>query len=351
MDIFVQLNYSAQDITTVETIVRKNDSFIAHMTEDVYSIKNYILRIEPLDIYAILDRNFYTRIAALVDGIVPRAGDINDYRWAAAVLAFCQIAGINFDYASSLQEYASSQGGEAAIKQMHALHIANNADPKIFVDFACGRLNQITPDLISDVEPMLSAPAAEDLEGPISEFSVHYLHILKLFQLEREQISNKRKMIRLIDWMEDELNFVAPVFILAFLMFSPTAMKTIVDGRSQKSAKRAAWDLAFILNWRRHLESDNRPIYAITRDRGIKKLMSWFIVDDEVEGQKNLTAVWGKDRHIAESISRHYEARLDAVRKLGAARRVPSMEEVGKMCINLENQLWGKKQKGSVNKS
>jgi len=343
MELFVKLRFSPDEITTIENIVRHNDCFITHMTEDVYSIRNYVLRLEYLDIYALLDRNFYTRIAALIEGIVPTPSNIEDYRWASAVLAFCQIAHINFDYASSLQEYASTQGSDAAIKQMHSLHLANNADPQIFVDLACGHRSCITRDLLLDIEPLPEACTLHDFEKPIPEFTIHYLHVLKILLLDREPIPNEEKVIKLVDWMESEATFIAPVFILANLWFSPTSTKTPLDGRSKKAARRAAWDLAFIHNWRRHLAStDERPaIYAITRDKGLKNVARRLLANSAEELVGTTISAWAAKRKTGERIARHYDARLQAVSRQGNLRRRPSLDKIKEMSASYEKLLWG----------
>ena len=114
METILILNYSEQDLEEVCRLVRENDSFAAMITGDMYQIHQYLLSSGLRNVTAIFGRNVYTRITSLVRGEIIKANAINDHRWAAAIMAFCHIANIKLDYASSLQEYAFQKGGQAA---------------------------------------------------------------------------------------------------------------------------------------------------------------------------------------------------------------------------------------------
>ena len=85
-------------------------------------------------------------------GCTARSVELPDLRWAAAILAFSQIAKITFDYASSVYELASSCGGEEAVKEVRSFRIADNSSPQVFIDFALGRIDAIPHEALAQVQ-------------------------------------------------------------------------------------------------------------------------------------------------------------------------------------------------------
>ena len=196
METLVFLRYPSQDIRQIEVIVRDRESFVALIEGDLYSIGQHIAERDSFKFSAMLDRNVYTRIAALVSGAELRTSEMDDLRWAAAILAFCQIAGITFDYASSLYELAHSKGGAAALENLGLFRIADNSDPGVFVDFAVGRTAKIEKESLAVLSAKANPPAKE-FERVIPDFRINYTFALKIAELSLLQIPSAEKMIRL----------------------------------------------------------------------------------------------------------------------------------------------------------
>jgi hypothetical protein len=95
VDSIIILRYRAEDIEAIQHLVSSNDSFVALVEGDLYRIVNYLDPESPFTFSAILDRNVYTRVTSLVERASHDENAIGDLRWAAAVLAFCQIAQID----------------------------------------------------------------------------------------------------------------------------------------------------------------------------------------------------------------------------------------------------------------
>lgn len=137
------LSYAKEDLDEISRLVRDNGSFVALITGDLYELHQYLLPSFLSNYTAMLDRNVYTRVTALVKESEIPGHAIGDHRWAAAVMAFCQIANIKFQYGSSLQEYASTRGGKSAVLDFECFHQVDNCDPQALIDFAVGRSNSL----------------------------------------------------------------------------------------------------------------------------------------------------------------------------------------------------------------
>ena len=87
METLIFLPYPPDDIRRIEQIVRERESFVALIDGDLYSIGQHLAERPNFRFTAMLDRNVYTRITALVRGVDPRPTEIADLRWAAAILA------------------------------------------------------------------------------------------------------------------------------------------------------------------------------------------------------------------------------------------------------------------------
>src|SRR5262245_49046736 len=98
-------------------MVRASNCFVALVNGDLYEIGNHLAS-EEFEFTAMLDRNVYSRIAALGAGSALPKSHLPEYRLAAAILAFAKITDITFDAASSLYEYASFKGGEEAVNDL-----------------------------------------------------------------------------------------------------------------------------------------------------------------------------------------------------------------------------------------
>jgi len=142
------LDYPPADIFAIQELVKSRDTFVALLFGDLYELMHYLDPRPGFQFLGYLDRNLYSRISSLVTGRMLRPNELTDLRWAAAVLAFSQLAKITFDYASSIYELASAKGGAEAGEEIKRFRIADNSDPRLFIDFALGRVNRI-PDRVS----------------------------------------------------------------------------------------------------------------------------------------------------------------------------------------------------------
>lgn len=144
------LDYPPDDVSAVQELVKCRETFVALLTGDLYELVHYLDPRHGFEFLGYLDRNLYSRISSLVTGRTPRENELPDLRWAAAVLAFSQLAEITFDYASSIYELASAKGGAEAGEEINRFQIADNSDPKVFIEFALGRISKILESALAD---------------------------------------------------------------------------------------------------------------------------------------------------------------------------------------------------------
>lgn len=342
METFLLLGYPKEDLDQVSRLVRENESFVTLITGDVYEVHQYLLP-SPLKNYtAILDRNVYTRITSLVRGDNMSSRSIGDYRWAAAIMAFCQIADIKFQYGSSLQEYASSKGGDAAVSDFECFHQADNCDPHALIDFAVGRTNSLDLSSVSDLSPPEKVPSAQRFEAPIYEYRVNYILALKIALIDAESGAPDAKMFRLMDWMQYDFILGSGALLFANLLFSPARKKGMLKKRSLRGIHNIAWDLALIQSWHRQSlkgVEKSEPVLLITRDKVVKFIANRLVASDEAEMRRYFTDPWRSVRIKGETIYKRYVELNEAIKAAWNDRVLPSDEELDEMTLDLEERL------------
>ena len=342
METILRLNYSKEDLDKISRLVRENESFVALVTGDLYAPTEYLLTSDLSRFTAMLDRNVYTRITALVRGENVPSHALDDHRWAAAVLAFCQIADITFHYESSLQEYASIKGGEAALADFECFHLADNCDPQAWIDFATGRSDSLDLSSVANIQPPESPPTAEELERPTYPFRVNYIFALKIALLDREtEIPPEQRMLKFIDWMETDFILGANALQFANLLFSPERMKGMLKKGSLRAAANVAWDLALIQVWKaRALEchAKEEPLVLATRDKVVKYIADRLIASDDDEFRGFIVEPWDSVPAKGEAIFERY-MKLHEELESQEKRPFPSDERLDALTDQLEQQL------------
>jgi len=200
------LDYPPDDISAIQELVKCRETFVALLTGDLYELMHYLDPSHGFEFLGYLDRNLYSRISSLVRGRTLRSNELTDLRWAAAVLAFSQLAKITFDYASSIYELAGAKGGAEAAEEINRFRIADNWDPRLFIDFALGRVNRIPQSGFADLPKENKVDPAE-FEKRTNDFRINYIHALKIVELGQRAIEPVEKMIAFLDWMGNEFMF------------------------------------------------------------------------------------------------------------------------------------------------
>ncbi len=344
METLIFSRHSASDIRKIEAIVRSADCFVALINGDLYEIGNHLAS-ESFKFTATLDRNVYTRITALVSGRPIPAAQLPDHRCAAAILAFAKIADITFDYASSLYEYASIKGGEEALNELRLFRCADNAHTDAVLDFALGRLDYIPCDALQPSPCNGSTPLPNEFERTTRKYRINYTFALKIAELSTLPLPGVEKMLRFIDWMEDEFFLGSPATLFANRFFSPTRFGRMLKGTSQKAIRNAAWDMTLVQEWRSRAfkarASGASPI-LVTRDKAVKSIARMDFVESAEELASNVQSPWGKNTQEGTQICRRY-LEMQSRFELGdrGGRKLPSYESQLHLMRALEERLFG----------
>ena len=336
------LDYSPEDIFAIQELVKSRETFVALLFGDMYDVIRYHDPRHGFKFFGYLDRNLYSRISALATDRIFREIELTDLRWAAAVLAFSQIAKITFDYASSIYELASWRGGDEAGEEIRRFRVADNSDPRLFIDFALGRTNEIPRTALADVTDENRVDPAE-FEKRTNDFRINYIHALKITELSRQPTRGVDKMMTFIDWMANEFMFGSPALLFANRYFSPNRFRRMIKGLSKRDIQNAAWDLTFVQIWRRAalrgLEN-NRPAILMSGDKAVKDIARRITAESDDELISQLRDVWGRKSREGQHIFNHYSTTSEvALQDPNRRQKVPNYRAQLKMIETLESAV------------
>lgn len=326
----------SEDVITARIKPSEGDS-------DLYDIPNYLLPGPCKNFTAHLDRNFYTRITGLVKNRQIPQSQIGDYRLAAAVLAFCQLAEITFDYGASLQEYASNHSGDAAINELKAFHLADNTSASYFVDFALGRLNSIPEHAFSSIPEMEEIPSAKGLAQKTAEYPHNYAFMLKIAQLSKTKSEPWEKMMDMMEWMNSDFFFGSSAFLFANYYFSPRRYGKMLKNLSRAGIENAAWDLALVERWKKLALAGigkNEPVLLITRDKAVKAIARTHFADSEQDALDFISKNWGRKNACGRLIAERYRELTAVIRSSGLGRRIIDKTNYAQIVAELEMQVF-----------
>jgi len=336
------LDYPPADIFAIQELVKSRETFVALLFGDLYELMHYLDPRPGFQFLGYLDRNLYSRISSLVTGRALRPNELTDLRWAAAVLAFSQLAKITFDYASSIYELASAKGGAEAEEEIERFRIADNSDPRLFIDFALGKLPKIPKSAFADVPKENKVDPAE-FEKRTNEFRLNYIFALKIAELSQRAVRPIDKMIALIDWMRAEFMFGSPALLFANRYFSPNRFRRMIKGFTKRDIKNAAWDLTFVQNWRRAalkgIEA-NKPALLMSGDKAVRDVARRITAESEDEFTNHLREPWGRNAPDGLRIFSHYrEAWGTVAQDTNRSKKVPNYPTQLKMIDDLERMV------------
>jgi hypothetical protein len=336
------LDYPPADILAIQKLVKARDTFVALLFGDLYELVRYLDPRPGFQFLGYLDRNLYSRISSLVTGRMPRSNELTDLRWAAAVLAFSQLAKITFDYASSIYELASTKGGAEAAEEVNRFRIADNSDPRLFIDFALGRVNRIPESGFADL-PKENKVDPTEFEKRTNDFRINYIHALKIAELGQRTIEPAEKMIALLDWMANEFMFGAPALLFANRYFSPNRFRRMIKGLRKKDIQNAAWDLTLVQTWRRAALKGikgTKPAILMSGDKAVKDIARRITAESDEEFEGHLREPWGQRSRDGLRVFNNYREVWEATSQdTNRRQKVPNYAAQLKMIDDLEQMV------------
>jgi hypothetical protein len=278
------------DLEFIQRLLEKENIIISSFKKDeldVYHFINFIKEKEffGTETYALLDRNIFSDVIAIVKGenVELRDGnDIGPLRIAAALMAFLQCAKILIEPNLSLYEYAATNSSAAAADELKLFRIADNLHPRVYADIVMRRKHMITEGELNELSVNLSPDV--DFGSSLRYWRFNYTLALKLALLELRSIPQDQKMELFLQWMSKEFFVGASATFFASLYLSSKRMlgmlKKIGSANRERALlgiKNAAWDLTFMTTWSKKAEAfqeTNRLWLLCSRDKALLRIAS-----------------------------------------------------------------------------
>ncbi|MGA1999226.1 MAG: hypothetical protein ABSG52_04485 [Terriglobales bacterium] len=287
----VHLPISMSDMDGIQAMLRAEGPFCTSFPDrDVYSAALYHQEsaVHGSRVRMLVDRNIFGRIVALANGTSAKQA----HRIPAAIMAFAQCAGIDFEPNLALYEGLATQAKNNAVRDLAMFRAADNLHPSEMADIALGR----SLKLRSCLSPTSKTPDLTRLEKPIRQYSVVYPLVLKIGCIELEGGPMAHRMRRFLDWTFDNWYFSAPVLVFAAVCFSATPQRAVLKhlrhsdrSLALKGISNCAWDLTYLTLWLQLLKRQDREnlLYLFCScDRALRCVAQQLLArPDATEGQ------------------------------------------------------------------
>jgi hypothetical protein len=282
MEYMVRIPIDERALKELESLLTSVDVFTAtfqHLGPAIFRAETYIR--ESLDYRTkcvfMVDRNLFTRLLSLGRG--ERATQA--HRVAAAVLAFAQTTESLIEPNMALYELAATADTRTARMELVEFRRLDNSHPQLFADVALGRRDSLDLIYLSG-EPVAKAPDV-NFTKPLRRWLANYTAALKIATLELSPMPAERKMAGLISWIQNEFLHIGPALCLANRYLAPNgpkkrlfkSLRSSDRDRALKGVRNAAWDLAFVSEWRAKVrtQSDGDKLWILaTLDRGLHEV-------------------------------------------------------------------------------
>lgn len=250
-----RLPLDQRDVEEIAALLRSKDIFTPSFITagaDVYSPLTYLkerLR-SGTETILLADRNVLTRWLAMADGELAE----QPHRVAAAVMAFCQCAGVKIEPNIPLYEAAATAGSPAANEELRRFRVADNLHPTFWADVALGRSVKLPPPG-QQPDPPPTKPV--DFGMPLRRWRRNYIIALKIAELELRGGGGEARMAELLRWVYEDFLIGGPAVILAAYYLAPNSgRRGLLKGvrsddreRAVRGVRNAAWDLTLLSTW------------------------------------------------------------------------------------------------------
>lgn len=348
----VRIPIDANDLTAIEEMLQNADVFTTTFQEvgaGVYKAGTYFEQrmFHQTEAALLLDRNVMTRLVGLARGRPVSS----ESRVAAAALAFAQTINAQIEPSMALHEFASTQGNEPALEELHLVRRLDNTHPQVLANIALGR-GELDLGELADVPEPEERP---NLARSLRRWRFCYTVALKIAELELSNLKPEAKMRALIDWMGADFLFVGPALALAMRYLAPNGRKkrqfkylrSVDRERAISGVRNAAWDLALISEWSKLVDEqrEERCLWLLTTfDRGLREVARSVRTSVEAVGNveefmdREFVGTWG--RVVGPALHKVYsDWQNRRLQTNGPGRK--SAEQYRRLIEELENRVRG----------
>lgn len=247
------------DIVAITVMLRQAGALVGtkNPSTDWYDFEWYLwgVAVEGVEFSLIIDRNVYTRAAALGGA---RAGPITDqHRLAAAVVCFAHCCGLQIDASAAILEHELDSGDPQLMIELPKARRMFAAGPRALADLALGRVERLELPTESEQQYVDDTLALTEANRP-HPWWPNYGCALKLAVLlcDSTFTNDIDRMLAFVEWCYKEFFFSAGATVYGSLALSPQPARGMfkrLRGQNEAAAMRgirnAAWDMTLISVW------------------------------------------------------------------------------------------------------
>lgn len=259
----------------------------------------------------IIDRNIFTRIISLTRGeAVPRKTKEAKYayRLAAGALAFFQCCDALVEPCLPLLEQSSHDNNKtSADEELRLFRIADNVAPQNFADIALGKSDHLDLSSVKQIDP----DEPDELSEKPMWWTLNYALALKLALLELEQIDQRTKLERFLQWLHEDYIWSASAVMFAIVYLSPLRKRGMLkrlrspDRRvALDGVRNAVWDMTLLTMWSGncHAARGSKKVWFLcSRDQAVGSVAGWLVsTESNDERLKQIYMnCWGEKNGLA----------------------------------------------------
>ena len=304
-----------------------------YFDDGTFNLADYLSasRLGGIDLKALFDRNLLSPLSELATGAsiatLP-ASDIRSTRVACAAATFCIVADILIEPGMAVHEYASTNGNEAAHRDVRQFRIVDNSDPQALMDIALGRADRLPAEMLEKVSADKSIFASHKQDADFTKrlrmWRPNYLYALKTVSLIRSGMSKLEAALELTRWQAEEsfYNGAASLYCLAAISHTPPKggmFKAIESDNLKKLAhglRNATWDISIIQQFGRYATVARVPYWSFwSQDIAARAVAKALLAGDQVSEEAALASFyctcWGKDSKVLHSVYKEQVRKAD----------------------------------------
>lgn len=222
-----------------------------YCNEGMFCSKDLIEVFPNKEKVVILDRNIMTLLIKYVtEGILENEEQMTEI---ALIMFWCSLQHINITSGMALNEYANFNNTEACLK--NELDIFLTVTEK-YSAMLWKRVLFSTDKTIPKINKVLEYNRDIDFDFKNDHQVMHECEMIKLTLINKNNKSNKEKLIEFMNWYFDNLIICNYTLVYVILLFGnyegiklPKNNNSIKLQKVIKGCENQAWDLSYISNW------------------------------------------------------------------------------------------------------
>ena len=271
-------------------ILKKNQwlKFANNEEKELYNPVNYIYDKEVFDkeYVLVIDTNIFSFI---INSYKPKNIQ-QKHRDAIALIAFCNYAGIQIDVCMPIYEIINynKDKQKEALEKLELFYKIDNSVPETLIDFALAKRDDYVIDDTRDGSKSIKKIIEwYDKYKMLVEWKPTYLIVLKITEIDSQNISNIKKFELFMNWQHSEFRHSMIGTNYSMIMFSNLRIKGMMKYKSntenaeekKRQIENMTWDLYFMIFLYRKPGKKTIKTNLIATDDNVIKYLSTLLVE------------------------------------------------------------------------